>query len=410
MRILFLSRWYPYPSDNGARIRVFNLLKHLSSRHTVDLLSFTSETLSAARLDGMRPYCRRVEAVPYRPFRPNGLKAVAGFFAARPRSVIDTYSAAMQASVERAARENAYDAVIASEIDMAPYALFAPDASRIFEEVELTTVYEQFIGQGHPLKRLRGGLTWWKLARYIMELLHNFEACTVVSEAEGERVREVVPGYAPIEIIPNGVDMAHYAPTRGLPEPDTLVYSGALTYQANFDAVDFFLREVFPLIRVERPNVKLLITGGLEGVRIDRLPMSPGVILTGYLDDIRPTLANSWVSVVPLRLGGGTRLKILEALALGTPVVATSKGVEGLNLTPGHDFLWGDAPADFAAAVLRLLKDSNLRTTLSRNGRRTVAAHYDWQTIGQKFNDFVETTVWLKALLGKTADLAALKG
>jgi glycosyltransferase involved in cell wall biosynthesis len=139
----------------------------------------------------------------------------------------------------------------------------------------------------------------------------------------------------------------------------------------------------------------LAITGKLDGVQVDRLPIArnDGVVLTGYLADIRPTITQSWISVVPLRLGGGTRLKILESLALGTPVVATSKGVEGLDLVPERDILIADTPADFAASVLRLLQDASLREALSHNGRRTVETKYDWEIIGQQFNNFIETLV-----------------
>ncbi|NIV37258.1 MAG: glycosyltransferase [Anaerolineae bacterium] len=175
----------------------------------------------------------------------------------------------------------------------------------------------------------------------------------------------------------------------GPPEADALVYSGALTYSVNFDAVDFFLREVFPLIQAKRPTVKLSVTGKLEGVPIDRLPANDGLVLTGYLDDVRPTVARSWACVVPLRVGGGTRLKILEALALGTPVVSTSVGAEGLKVTPGVDILIADEPTEFADATLRLLEDPGLRAELAANGRRLVRERYDWDQIGEQLDRFL---------------------
>ncbi len=392
MRILFLSRWFPYPPDNGSRIRVFNLLKHLCARHTIDLISFIGEPPTDEHLSVMRSLCRSVETVPYRPFQPGRVRALLGFFSSRPRSVIDTYNREMQARVERAGRAGEAEAVIASQIDMASYALAVPGVPRIFEEVELTGLYESFYQQRNLWQKTRRGLMWWKTARYAARLLRAFAGCTVVSEAERERLRMVQPGYHPVEVIPNGVDVAHHTGAFGAPEANTLIFSGALTYSANFDAVEFFLREVLPRIRAERPTVKLAITGKLNGVPIDRLPNREGVIFTGYLNDIRPAVARSWVSVVPVLSGGGTRLKILESLALGTPVIATRKGAEGLELTPGRDLLIADDPAEFAAAVMRLLRDPGLRTALSESGRRTVAAKYDWPVIGRRFNEFVETT------------------
>ncbi len=393
MKTLFLSRWFPYPPDNGSKIRIFNLIRHLSMQHEVDLISFATETVTQEQIAASRNYCRWVDIVPYRTFQPDRLKSLLGFFSPRPRSVIDTYSLDLQQHVNRACHKRSFDLVIASQIDMAPYALTVPGAVKILEEIELTTLYEQFALQSHPLRKVRGGLTWWKLSYYINQLLQDFDGCTVVSEAERARVYQVASGFQPIGVVPNGVSMTDYEGNFGSAEADTLVYSGALSFYANFDAVDFFLREVFPLIQAKRPEVKLVITGKLDGAPVDRLPANQGVIFTGYLPDIRPTIARSWISIVPLRLGGGTRLKILEALALGTPVVTTSKGAEGLNLIPEHDLLLADNPTDFAAAILRLLQDPALRETLSRNGRRAVETQYDWSSLGRQFNKLIETAV-----------------
>ncbi|HEX9921952.1 MAG TPA: glycosyltransferase family 4 protein [Anaerolineae bacterium] len=393
MNILFLSRWFPYPPDNGSRIRIFNLIKHLSLHNEIDLVSFAGQSVADEQLAAMQDYCRCVEIVRYQPFQSTRLNAILGFFSRRPRSVIDTYSLEMERLVQRTARNHSIDLVIASQIDMAPYALTLPDTPKIFEEVELTTLYEQFVLQTHPLKKFRKGLMWWKLSHYAADILQAFDGCTIVAGQERERVLQVAPGYQPIWNVPNGVDTGYYAAGFGKPQADTLVYAGALTYQANFDAVDYFLREIFPRIQAVRPQVKLFVTGKLEGVPVEQLPQNEGVVYTGYLDDIRPRVAQSWCSIAPLRIGGGTRLKILESLASGTPVVATSKGAEGLDLVPDKDLLIADDPAEFAAAVLRLLQDETLRQKLSRNGRQTVEATYDWQSIGFQFNNFIKTVV-----------------
>ena len=393
MRILFLSRWYPYPADNGAKIRIFHLIRALAERHAIHLLSYSAEPVSPEWVEAMRAYCQQVETVLYKPFRPGSLKAVQGFFSLRPRSVADTFNPEMQARAEQAVRTNAFETVIASEIDMAPYAARLPVTVKVLEELELTALYEQMGQAPHPWRKMRAGLMWWKYSRYARQMMRFFEACTVVSDRERERVRRLAPDYARLGVIPNGVEVSANAGDFGAPEPDTLVYSGALTYQANFDAMAYFLREIFPLIRAERPNTKLAITGKLEGVPLELLPRVPGVTFTGYLTDVRPAIARSWASVVPLRLGGGTRVKILEAMALGTPVVATRKGVEGLDVQAGRDLLVADASADFAAQVLRLLREPDLRAALSRQARQTVAAKYDWAIIGQAFNQFLDDVI-----------------
>ena len=380
MRVLFISRWYPYPPDNGSRIRVFNLIQQLSRQHEITLLSFAQEPVSPARLAEMEPYCHSVHTVPYQQFNSGRLKALIGLFSTRPRSQVDTYSREMHDLVKGAGSNNSFDVVIASQRDCAPYAILLKRTPRVFEEVELATIHEQFIRQHSLISRIRYGLTWWKYARYMSGLLSTFDGCTVVSEQEQELILSITPDSQPPIIVPNGVDLTINTGNFGAIQPDTLIYSGALTYDANFDAMEFFLRDIFPLVKTQRPGVRMRITGGYNGVPVERLPLGDGVELTGYLNDIQSAVAQSCVCVVPLRMGGGTRLKILEAMALGTPVVSTSKGADGLEITHGQDILIANDPGDFAQTLVQLLGDENLRAKLSANGRRLVEEKYSWET------------------------------
>ncbi len=393
MRVLFLSGWFPYPPDNGSKIRVFNLIKELSRRHEITLLSFAQEPVTREHLTKMESYCQSVQAVPYLEFEPERLRAVFGFLSSRPRSVVDTYNSDMEALVKEVGGRNSFDVVVASQLRSAPYALLLRQRPRIFEEVELTVIREQFTTQRNVLSRARFGLTWWKLSRFMGGLLHEFDGCTVVSRPERDNVLKVAPGYRPIAIVPNGVDLDFCRGDLGPPEPDTLVFTGVLTYDANFDAMDFFLGEIFPLVRAQRPGVTLRITGRTDGVAVERLPLGEGVVFTGYLDEIRPCVARSWACVAPLRIGGGTRLKILEAMALGTPVVSTSKGAEGLQVTPGENILIADTPTGFAEAILRLLGDGALRAKLAENGRQLVSEKYDWKHSGRKLEQLLQERV-----------------
>jgi len=215
---------------------------------------------------------------------------------------------------------------------------------------------------------------------------------TVVSATEEHLAKQIAPPGMPLVVVPNGVDTAELAGDFGSPEPNTLIYPGALSYDANHDAMAYFLSAVLPLIRRERPDVRLRVTGRATPSQIATLPNTEGVEFTGYLDDVRPAVARAWAEVVPLRKGGGTRLKVLEALALGTPVISTSKGVEGLVLQPGRDVLVADTPADFAAQTLRLLRSPALRADMAAHGRRTVAS-YDWSRSVDKLCALIERTV-----------------
>ena len=390
MRVLFLSLWYPFPADNGSRLRIYNLIQQVARRHEVHLISFSAEPVAPERVQAMAPYCASVSVVPYRPFEPARWKALASFLLPRPRSAIDTYSQEFERQMKEIGRRHSPDLVIASQIDMLLYPLKLAHVPRLLEELQLLVVYDQYVHQPHLLKRMRSGLTWWKLKHYLAELLPAYDGCTVVSEMERNCVLRAVSGYRPLLTVPNGINLAEYAASFGQPERDTLVYAGSISYQPNFDAVAFFVREILPVLRRRRPRVKLFVTGRLEGVDRERLPVTDGLVFTGYLPDVRPTVARSWVSIAPLLAGGGTRIKILESLALGTPVVATTKGAEGLDLVAGRDILIANTPVDFATAVESVLENADLRNTLSLNGRQAVAVRYNWDDIGRSLLDFME--------------------
>lgn len=390
MHILFLSRWYPFPADNGSKIRIYNLIRCLAAKHEVTLVSFTAEPLTPERVDGMRKFCSEVYSVPYKAFQPDSMKSLTGFFSRWPRSFADTHSLELEGLLDKLAQEQHLDLVIASQFDMAPYALKLKGIPKVLEEVEVSIFRDQYMKETQPLKKARKRLMWLKWTNFMSDVLKEFAGCTVVSEPEIEPIHEIIPGYDRVAVVPNGADLQSSAGSFGKPLPNTMVYTGSLTYYVNFDAMKFFLGEVFPIIQAKCPEVKLQMAGRLEGVALDDLPRYENAPHVGYQKDIRPLIAKSWLSIVPERVGGGTRIKVLESMALGTPVIATTRAATGLKLTPGHDVLVADQPADFADAVLRVMNDPNLRTTLSQNGRRTIETQYDWNVIGQQLDDFLE--------------------
>jgi len=390
MNILAISPWFPYPPDNGSKLRIFNLLRQLSRKHRITLLAMTINGEESQRdINALRRWCQGVKTVPKRVYRPSSPVTWLGFFSPWPRHHIQTFSPEMRNLVASEIEAGEFDLCIAFQFGTVRYLVGYKQIAKVFEEAELTTVKEKASRQTNPLLKLRCQLTWWKSRWFVRRVLREFDLCTVVSEQERSHILECVPDY-PVAVIPNGVDLDFYDGDFGVPEPGTLVFSGVLTYSANFDAMRFFLKDIYPLIKAVRPDVTLRVTGKTEGVPIQTLPRRDGVVFTGYLDDIRPCVAQSQVSVVPLRVGGGTRLKILEAMALGTPVVSTSKGAEGLDVTPGENILIADEPAEFADAVLHLLDDERLRARLAANGRRLVREKYDWERIGRKLERLLQ--------------------
>ena len=386
MKILFLSRWWPDPPNNGSRLRIYNLLRQLSRQHEVTLVAFHESTdqVGPESQAALLSICRSVRAIPWRPYRPHSARAVLGLLSPIPRFLVDTHSRELADAVADELRTQQYQLVIASELPMAPYALATHGVPLLLEELEITIFRDAASAAGSGLRRLRARLTWLKLQAYLRRVLPRFAACTVVSELERRNVQAVAPGYGPLEVIPNAVDVPAYVNDYGPSEPNTLVFPGALTYQANYDALLYFLESAFPTIARAIPDVRLRVTGNTSGVDLASLPKHPGVVFTGHVPDIRPVVARSWATVVPLRIGGGTRLKILESMALGTPVVSTAKGAEGLEVAPGDDILLADTPAQFAAAVVELLGSPELRARVAAAGRRLVKSRYDWAAVGER--------------------------
>lgn len=393
MHILFLSPWFPWPPDNGSKIRIYNLLRALSQKHEVNLLSFIQEP-TVPDTTNLDAYCRVAGTVPQVTFNPLGVRALAGFLSSSPRSVVDTYSSEMASLVRQEIQRGSYQLVIASQLANAPYisgsglspAILPP---AILEEVELSILREAYIHSENKLKRFQRWLTWRKHRRYIATTTKRFAAATVVSDLEKANLQNALPGYNRIFVIPNGVDVDQLRPGGAEPQPGRLIFNGALTYQANFDAMAFFLKDIWPFILAQEPTARLDITGCTDGVSLQHLPVTLGVTFTGYLPDIRQAVSAAWACVVPLRIGGGTRLKILEALALGTPVISTSKGAEGLDVTHETHLLIADNPIQFADQALRLFRDPFLRQRLVQNGRRLVEDRYSWCLIGDHFNTLV---------------------
>jgi glycosyltransferase involved in cell wall biosynthesis len=387
MHILFLSGWFPYPIDNGSKLRVYNLLRGLAQVHDITLLSFYDSPGIDTNPQELRSLCKQVLAVPLKAFQPDRLKNLFNFFSPTPRLYSDIYSVEMAGRIQEVVSSQEISLVIASQFTAASYAGCFRDVPALFEEVEVGVLYEKYIHAQGIWRRFRHGLTWTKQHRYMKRLIPHFRACTVASERERRLLSRMVPNFEAIEVIPNCINLADYRDISTDPQPDTLIFSGSFRYSANHDAMIWFIQEVMPLIQKEAPNVRLLITGDHCDLP---LPRAKNVVLTGYVEDIRPLIASASISLAPLRIGSGTRLKILEAMALGTPVVSTSKGAEGLDAQPDVHLLIEDTPEKFAEKVLCLLRDPNLSDYIKKNAYQLVREKYDLAAVLPHFLSIVQ--------------------
>lgn len=395
MNILFLSRWFPYPTSNGSKLRIYNLLRGLAEHHAVTVISFFDPTDGPPDIAHLCTFCHHVQCIPWKPYSPNSQQARLGFFSKMPRFLVDTFSPELQYRVTEAAAATKFDRVIATQLDMTVYTAELPGLPAIFEEAEVGVLYENYTKATSLTRRLRSGLTWLKHRRYLASLGQNFQLFTVVSERERTLLAHAL-GQArskqpPIAVVPNGVDVANYQPFITQPEPNHLIFTGAFSYEPNYEAMQWFIGETLPLIQKALPNTRLTITGDHQN---KLLPPARHVTATGFVQDVRPLIAGAWASVVPLHTGGGTRLKILEAMALQTPVIATTKGAEGLDATPGKHLLIADTPQTFAYAAIQLLREPSLRQELATNAYQLICKRYDWRVIMPHFLDVVEHLVY----------------
>jgi glycosyltransferase involved in cell wall biosynthesis len=384
MKLLAVSSWFPYPPDNGSKLRAFHLLSHLADHHDITLLSF-AESGEGADHSVLNDLCRDVRTVPGNPCKPAGALRARDLFSATPRSYVQTYSPRMQDLVDALVPH--HDAALAFQCGAALYLTRHAAIPRVFDEAEAGVLRDQF--RTHPLglARWRRGLTWWKFGRFLRHLVDSFERTTVVSEIERQHLADSQCDRSALRIVPNGVDR-QLLKQKNVPRPGRLIYPGSVTYSSNLDAVRFFSGEILPLIKRARPTT-FLVTGSTGSINVSDLIADGSVTFTGRVPDIAHLVAHSSVCVVPLRTGGGTRLKILEAMAAGTPVVTTTKGAEGLAVVHGENILIADSPEAFAEEVLRVMDDFVLRARLAANGRRLVERLYTWDRIGNELEKVI---------------------
>ena len=399
-RVLVVGWYLPSPPDQGGRIRSFRLLRALTEMAEVTLVCFArpGEEGHAERLvaEGLRVF-----TVPVPPAAPRWWHHLAS---PRPLLAQQYASAGMREAVEDARRRTRPDAAVVDGLLATEYrADLGPTPVLYAAQNVESEIYRRMLPrlEGSPWRRLvaRGDCakTWlWERRR-----VRRFSHIAVVSERDGEIVRRWNPRAA-VSVVPNGVDCDHFRPSPGTAvEPGRIVFTGDLSYPPNRDAVLFFAREVFPLVRRAEPRATWHVVGGGTPDLEAAVGGRPGVVLTGHVADVRPHVAQAAVVVAPLRAGGGTRLKILEALAMARPVVSTTIGAEGLELPDRRGVTIADGPAALAAAVLAVLRDPVRAAGDAAAARPALVAAYDWTRVGVGFQQaiaaLIETRVGLMA-------------
>ena len=399
LNVLLVSPMAPSPPRFGAQARTHGLLSHLAAHHDLSavVLHDDSETPDISG-PAMREYCREVTFV----HNPNGtvgwrrrtLQARSWLSGRTYQRHLFTVPA-LEETLERVLSQQRFDVVFVNLPYLAHYRLrrsppgVAPPAVVIdSHDIGYNLAHQVATSSARFGQRVHASFNWRKLAREELAAYRAADGVCVCSAADQKRLAADAPA-AHTVVIPNAADVEYLQPRGTDPAPDgrTVLFFGLLATVPNVDGVVYFLREIWPLIAAARPDARFVLIGANPAAAI-RAHAGPGVTILGPVDDLRPHLAAADAIVVPLRLGSGTRLKILEAWAMARPVVSTTLGAEGLDAVPGRQLLIADDPADFARSVLRVLGERGLAEALGRAGRALVSERYSWRGAAETLEGF----------------------
>lgn len=399
MRILMIANYLPYPQVSGGRIRIYNLLRRVASRHEVSIAAFLESPEDAEGVIHLRQFCARVETASF-PQRSHVAK-VAGMLRnglkGKPPELALLHSEELVGKIRWLSSMINFD-IIQIESVMGLYLGMLPEPKRYKSIAMFQNVTSQQFGrisqvQQRGVRKLRAWINSVAMGHWEPRYAENFDRCTTVSEVDQQLLMKANPRLQ-VDVIPNGVDIEKYQPLPIPREngPASLMFIGNMEYPPCVDAVLYFCSEIFPLLRQAINPIELWIVGGNPPPEVLKLNGS-GVYVTGRVADVVPYYQQVTVCVVPLRAGGGTRLKILEAMALGRPVVSTTIGCEGLHVVDGEHLFIADTPEQFAEKTVRLLHDRHLSQCISANGRQLVEAHYGWDKIAERLMDVYEEMI-----------------
>lgn len=398
MRVLVVDEEIPYPLNSGKRLRTFNLLKPLAARHDLTFVCRRHEHLEANTATALEAAGIRTEVVADPIPRKQGalfyLALLANLFSRYPYTVTSHYSSSLVHRIGNLCREKSFDLI---HCEWTPYAInLQPWLGNLptlvdAHNIEAMIWRRNFQVESNLAKKAFIFFQWKKMAAFERRFFPKFSRCVAVSSQDAQCIAQWA-GEDRVDVVANGVELSYF--TRKEPLPATagsnrnLVFTGSLDWRPNVDGLLYFLDHIFPLILSRYPQATLTIVGrNPMPVLQQKVAGMNHVSLTGTVDDVRPYMEAAGVYVVPLRVGGGSRLKILEALAMEMPVVSTTIGAEGLAVTHEEDILLADSPQDFSAAVASLYEDHSKAMALGAAGRRLVADLYQWQALAQRLED-----------------------
>lgn len=392
MNVLWISHFVPYPPKGGVVQRSYNLIKEVSKRHKVYLLAYNHEN----RLDvkeaiaRLKEFCEAVQAIdsPLSKSEKYGM-ALSSLLSLKPYTARWLQNTKFRILIGDFVKKFDIEIVHFDSIDVAGYLNEIGNLPKVLNHhnIESQMMFRRSSKERHLLRKAYFLVEGIKLRKYEKTICPLFDYNLTVSELDKERLLRIL-GKVRVEAIPNGVDLTYFKPTDNRAERRSLIFAGGMEWYPNREAMLFFCKKIWPLLKKRFPEVKMTIIGRSPPSTITKLSgEDPNLIVTGFVEDVRPYIDKAEVYVCPIRDGGGTKLKVLDALAMGKPMVAHPVAVEGIDVEREKHFLMARTPLEFVDQIMRLFEDRYLSKKLSLEGRKLVVEKYNFDKIGEQLSE-----------------------
>ena len=395
-RILYLTQVLPYPLDTGARVRQYYVLRYLSQKHEVTLVSFVRADDQPEHIAHLRTLCTAVHTVPMQRSRWRDARAIVkGLMTANPFVIVRDEIEPMQHVIARQLASDHVDVIHADQVSMAQYGLIGRGPRRVLDLHNAMYLVTQRLAdnESNPLRRLIARRETRALAKYEAQLCARYDQVVFVTDDDRRAIESQFDRFSVqlpddrFSTIPICSDPSDKQPIVPVAKPHRITALGVMFWPPNAEGVLWFAREVWPQVRAQFPDMRLTIVGKNPPPYLSDLNNVDDIEVTGYVPDLDRVLAETAAFIVPLRAGGGMRVKILDAWCWGLPIVSTSIGAEGITIRAGENMLVADSAEAFGQAVRRVLGDRELTDRLRRNGRRWIEDNYDWQKTYTAWDD-----------------------
>jgi polysaccharide biosynthesis protein PslH len=395
VNILFLAPRFPLPADTGGKIRTLNILKQLAKENRVHFACFSFEAEDERLTGDLKKLGIEVTLVPMK--ESTLLQKVIGVcFLKTPFSLAKYNTPQMAKVIKTLMKAQHFDAVHVDHLHMAHYINLFKNTPRMLDEhnVEYKILERCEEVEKSPVKRHAYHDQAVKMWAFEADMAQRFQCVFACSEDDRVLLNRITSGLIPIHVVPNGVDTEFFQSGQKTEMENALVFTGSMDWLPNDDGITWFCREILPLVWQTRSDIKVYVVGKNPSAAVKELAaQDKRVIITGRVDDVRSYIERSKIFIVPLRIGGGTRLKILEAMSMQKAVVSTTIGAEGIQYNKDVDIALADSPVQFARKIIDLIDNAKVIKSMGVEGRRLVCEKYDWNVVGEKLNAIYEKAI-----------------